>query len=112
MIFTACCKSVSLPEPVCEYIPKELVETTGRRFRLDFAFPDANLGIEIDGSIWVANRGHSSGTGITRDMQKLNALTESGWHLLRYDGSYSKGRYSKIDFDQIYRVYTNLTRGN
>lgn len=108
-IFTAGCHSIGLPDPLCEYVPPELIKTTGRRFRLDFAFPEIKLGIEIDGAIWVSKRGHSSGSGILRDIQKLNALTESGWWLLRFDGSYSRGRYTRIDFDQILRVYKRLS---
>ena len=52
-IFTAACHDIGLPEPLCEYVPPELTKTTRRRFRLDFAFPEVKLGIEIDGAIWV-----------------------------------------------------------
>ena len=44
-----------------------------RKFRADFAFPDRKLIIEVNGGIWMAKSGHSTGKGIQRDYQKANA---------------------------------------
>lgn len=58
--------------------------TTERQFRLDYAIPEYKIGIEVDGGIWAKGKsGHSSGTGITRDMEKANLLNVNGWTLIR-----------------------------
>lgn len=56
----------------------------GRKFRWDFAFIAYGLLAECEGATWVANRGHTSGVGIQRDVEKLNAATLAGWHTLRF----------------------------
>ena len=69
-------KAYGLPEPVREYrhIP-------GRLFRLDFAWPDYRVGVEVQGQIW-SKGGHSSGTGIIRDCEKRNLGKLEGWTVL------------------------------
>lgn len=56
-----------------------------RRWRLDFAFPELRLGIEVEGGIWTQGR-HTRGTGYEKDLEKYNALTLAGWRLLRFSG--------------------------
>lgn len=69
----------------------------GRKFRGDAVNRSHKIVIEIDGGIYpfymtLANGkrvkansgGHSSITGIQRDMAKSNFLTVHGWKLLRY----------------------------
>ena len=88
-----------------------------RRWRLDWAWPDLKLGIEIDGAggggygrkivcqvcgaavrsrtkdgtlgrlLYVPYPSHGSGAGKDRDAEKANALTVAGWRLLRYTSS-------------------------
>lgn len=54
-----------------------------KMYRLDYAFPDAKFGIEVNGGIWARGKsGHSSGTGIKRDMDKANLLTCLGWRFI------------------------------
>lgn len=53
----------------------------GRRFRWDFAWPSKKVLVEVQGAIWVKG-GHSTGTGITRDAEKLNLATLAGWKTL------------------------------
>lgn len=67
-----------------------------RKWRIDYAFPDVKLAVEIEGGVWTRGR-HTRGAGFKGDMEKYNALTEAGWHLLRYEPK-------KIDYDQIKRV--------
>lgn len=55
-----------------------------RKFRADFAFPDRKLIIEVNGGIWMAKSGHSTGKGIQRDYQKANAAQLLGWTYLQY----------------------------
>ncbi len=90
--FTMICKSMGLPEPVAEY---KFHPT--RKWRVDFAWSDINLAIEIEGGIWTSHSRHTRGSGFSKDMAKYNALTELGWNLLRYEPN-------KIDYEQIKRV--------
>lgn len=52
-----------------------------RRYRLDFFFPAARLGVELQGGTWVAG-GHSRGRGYQRDCDKLAACTLAGIRVL------------------------------
>ena len=54
-----------------------------RKWRLDFAFPDKKIGIEIEGGTWTNGR-HSRGTGYEKDLCKYNAASRRGWMILRY----------------------------
>lgn len=57
---------------------------TERQFRLDYAIPEFKIAIEQEGGIYMkGNSGHSSGTGIARDMEKNNLLVSKGWRLIR-----------------------------
>jgi very-short-patch-repair endonuclease len=59
----------------------EFYAIPGRRFRWDFAWPSKKILVEVQGAIWVKG-GHSTGTGITRDAEKLNLATLAGWKIL------------------------------
>jgi len=78
------------PMPVPEYqaIP-------GRKFRFDFAWPDAKIAVELDGGVH-APRGkccqacgqpprsrHTTGVGFTRDCEKTNLAAAMGWRVFR-----------------------------
>lgn len=57
---------------------------TERQFRIDYAIPGHKIAIEQEGGIYMkGNSGHSSGTGIARDMEKNNLLVSKGWKLIR-----------------------------
>jgi len=66
-----------LPEPEREY-----AFVPGRKFRADFAYPDAGLLIEVEGGT-RGRGGHSTHDGISRDIEKSNLATLGGWRLLR-----------------------------
>lgn len=51
-----------------------------RKWRLDFAFPDIKLGIEIQGY----GKGHASYTSMAADHKKHNAAVEYDWEILYY----------------------------
>jgi len=70
-----------LPLPVYEYphIP-------GRKFRLDVAWPDHKVGVEVQGGIWT-KAAHSTGAGIKRDMEKRNLGLCAGWRVLECEPS-------------------------
>ena len=73
-----CLRALRLPMPVAEY----RFHPT-RRWRFDYAYPDALLAIEIEGGAWVRGR-HTRGKGFVADLEKYNAATLLGWRLLRY----------------------------
>ena len=79
-------------DPFIQFVKQELgIEvwpefyfSTDRLFRIDYAIPEYKIAIEQEGGIWMkGNSGHSSGTGIARDMEKNNLLVEKGWRLIR-----------------------------
>jgi very-short-patch-repair endonuclease len=53
------------------------------RYRLDFAFPDVKLGVEIDGHDYH----HASKEQVRRDYERQRRLMAQGWTILRYTGS-------------------------
>lgn len=74
--------------PVTEYafIP-------GRRFRLDFAWPQRKVGLEVDGGVFGIGRpcptckrrrvgAHSSISDIKRNMEKRNLAIVHGWRII------------------------------
>ncbi|MDZ7884761.1 MAG: hypothetical protein U5N53_18575 [Mycobacterium sp.] len=63
-----------LPMPDLQY---EIIDRSGRHWRLDFAWPLHKLAVEYDGFDW-----HSDPASFTRDRQKRAALQEMGWTLL------------------------------
>ena len=70
-------KARKMPTPELEYRFHPV-----RKFRLDYAWPDHLLGLEVDGGIWVGGA-HGRGTGITRDQEKTNLAAGLGWRILR-----------------------------
>ena len=54
-----------------------------RMWRIDFAWPQIRLAVEVDGGNWSGGR-HVRGAGFAKDAEKQNAMTLAGWHLLRY----------------------------
>lgn len=82
-------KAADLPKPVREYRfhPK-------RRWRLDFAWPDMKLAVEIDGGIFANKKGkvgaHVRGAGARADMEKRNEAIILGWRVLRVCGDHVK----------------------
>jgi hypothetical protein len=69
-------RAIGLPEPVLNYLFHE-----DRRWEFDFAWPDKMLSVELQGGTW--NQGaHGRGSGILRDIQKLNAATLRGWRVI------------------------------
>lgn len=62
----------------------EFYFSTERLYRFDYAIPEHKIAIEQEGGIWAkGNSGHSSGTGIQRDMDKSNLAQSLGWNVIR-----------------------------
>lgn len=52
-----------------------------RKYRADFAWPDHNLILEVQGGAWVTG-GHNRPAGYLRDLERHNAATILGWRVL------------------------------
>lgn len=53
-----------------------------RKWRWDFAFPDARLLVEVQGGLWLPKSAHTWGAGLRRDYEKHNAAALAGWRTL------------------------------
>jgi very-short-patch-repair endonuclease len=76
-MFLLMLKAKKLPAPELEH----RFHST-RRFRLDYAWPEYRVGLEVDGGIWTSGA-HGRGTGIMRDQEKTNLAAGLGWRILR-----------------------------
>ncbi|ORV46311.1 hypothetical protein [Mycobacterium conspicuum] len=63
-----------LPRPVLQY---ELIDLTGRLWRLDFAWPEFRVAAEYDGVDW-----HSGPEAFRRDRRRAAALQDISWVVL------------------------------
>ena len=71
--------AAQLPEPQLQFR-----FSTKRQFRLDFAWADQTLGVEVEGGIWRKGGGaHSHPSNIERDIEKHNLMAMEGWALIR-----------------------------
>lgn len=55
-----------------------------RKWRFDFAWPQAYVAVEIEGLLCGPGGRHQRMGGFTRDCEKYNAAVVAGWKLLRY----------------------------
>ena len=70
-------KARKMPTPTPEFVFHPT-----RKFRFDYAWPDARLALEVEGGVW--SRGaHGRGTGIVRDMEKSTLAAGEGWRIIR-----------------------------
>lgn len=69
-----------IPEPVREH-----VFAPPRKWRLDFAWPDALFAVEIDGGLYSAGR-HNRPKGYIEDCEKYEAAMLLGWTVYRIPG--------------------------
>lgn len=77
-IFELALKAIGIPVPEREYRFSNL-----RRWRLDFAWPEHKLAVEIEGGIWIGGR-HIRSASFLKDVEKYNTLALHGFWLLRF----------------------------
>lgn len=68
-------RAAGVPLPVCQHA----VEVSGRRYRLDAAYPELMLAIECDGY-----EHHRSRAAFESDRRRQNDLVSAGWTVLRF----------------------------
>jgi len=89
-------KAHKWPEPVIEHVFHPF-----RKWRLDIAWPELKLGIEVDGAVYAGGR-HTRGKGFESDCEKLNQAQLIGWRVFRYStGQVHKGLY----LDDLQRIF-------
>ena len=71
----------SHPAPVAEHRP-----IPARRWRIDRAWPDLKIAVELEGGVYSGGR-HTRGAGYEKDLEKYNAMTVAGWRILRYSAN-------------------------
>lgn len=81
-LFPKLCQQYGLPIPEAEYRFSQ-----DRRWRMDFAWPEYKVYLEVDGGIWI-NGGHSRGVGIIKDHEKQNTASIQGWRILKCQPKY------------------------
>ncbi len=64
---------LGLPKPVDEYVFHPT-----RKWRLDYAWPDAKVALEVHGATYSGGR-HVTGTGFAKDREKMNEAQLAGW---------------------------------
>lgn len=69
------CKALGLPTPVTEWVFHPT-----RLWRIDLAFPDYRVGVEIQGGGWINGR-HSRGLGMEADAEKMAEAILRGWRI-------------------------------
>jgi len=77
---------------VCSFVPPPAIEFSPakpRRWRVDYAWPEQRVIVEIEGATWTNGR-HSRGKGFEADCEKYNSLTVMGWRILRVTGEQVK----------------------
>ncbi len=73
-------RTAGLPQPEREY---PFAAQLGRRFRFDFAWPEAKVYVEVEGGVWVRGR-HNRPKGFNTDAEKYNLAALLGWRGLRF----------------------------
>jgi very-short-patch-repair endonuclease len=53
-----------------------------RKWRFDFAWPEAWVALEVEGGAFAGGR-HTRGSGFREDLKKYNEATRLGWRVLR-----------------------------
>jgi hypothetical protein len=74
--FPRLCVARGLPEPVPEFRFHPV-----RKWRLDYAWPDKLVALEVEGAIWM-NGGHSRGSGKVKDHDKFSTAAGLGWRFV------------------------------
>lgn len=91
--FLFSCRAFGLPEPRQQWLFAD--EAFGRRWRFDYAWPEAMVAVEVDGGIWGTGPEcptceqrqpgrHLTGTGFLADCEKAMAATRLGWALIKF----------------------------
>ena len=65
--------------------PERQFRFSKRRWRLDFAWPEKKVAVEIHGGVYSHGR-HTRGVGFTNDCEKMAHAAALGWRVLPFTG--------------------------
>ncbi|HTD95138.1 MAG TPA: hypothetical protein VK644_15035 [Chitinophagaceae bacterium] len=54
-----------------------------RRWRFDYAIPSMMIAVEYEGGIFMEKSGHTSASGVNRDVEKYTRAQVLGWTVIR-----------------------------
>ena len=77
LVFLAMLRDAGIKPPVTEHRFDAV-----RRWRMDYAWPDLKIALEVEGGIWSRGR-HTRGAGFLKDCEKYNEAAIAGWTVLR-----------------------------
>ena len=80
-----------------------------RKWRFDLAFVKQRVAVELEGGIFHGRTGHSSVTGMKRDMEKYNAATLGGWRVLRYHAQDLRDRPVQVVEEVLFAIHNTPT---
>jgi hypothetical protein len=80
-------RAAKIPAPTTQYRFCE------RKWRMDFAWPDIKLAVEVHGGTWSGGR-HTRGNGFANDREKMNQAVLLGWRVLEFTGEQVKSGYA------------------
>jgi hypothetical protein len=83
------------PEPQTEY----RVRIGGKRYRIDLAYPDAMVAIEIDGWEW-----HHTRSAFDHDRARANDLVAAGWTVLRFTSTMGDADAARLTTATLVRL--------
>lgn len=74
-----------------------------RRWRFDFAWPQHQLAVEVEGGTWGGGR-HTTGAGYEKDCEKYAEALCLGWRVLRVTGTQVKKGQAVMWLSRTLRV--------
>ena len=75
-LITSYWESLGLPSPI-----RELRFHAQRKWRFDYAWPEARVALECQGGIFSKGR-HTRGAALLKEWDKLNTAAVMGWRIL------------------------------
>lgn len=89
-------KNYPLPSPEFKFHKAGIIFPKKRLWRLDLAWEERKLALEIHGGVFIGGR-HNSGVGLTKDCEKFSTLAVMGWRLIQVTtGQVKSGLLFKI----------------
>jgi len=90
---------------------REFLFLPGRKYRIDFAWPEQKVALEVEGGLYHGGR-HTSITGFEGDCIKYALLAQNGWRLYRFStGQVKKGIALMFMEEEFRRWAENDTTG-
>ena len=74
-----------------------------RKWRFDFAWPEARIAYEIEGAVWTGGR-HTRGSGFIKDAEKYNHAAALDWLVFRIDSAHVYSPSTLALVAQAYRA--------